>query len=148
MNASEPVFEIDSSPGSVQRIMPPSPTERFEGIDFSASGDTLAIATSETNSVLLFRRNADGRFADRPYQTIGRAPSTLDYPHDVSFSKRTRRDLLAVAQRTGAIAIYSRTCSDGDYATTPVAEIRGPKSGLAFSDGVSFVPPDETREGS
>ena len=79
-------FEIDSSPASVQRILPQSRSERFEGVDFSASGDIVAIATSETNSVLLFRRGADGRFETTPYQTIGQAPAGLKYPHDVSFS--------------------------------------------------------------
>lgn len=45
-------------------IVPPNPSERFEGIDFSGSGRIMAIATSETNSVLLFQRKPDGRFED------------------------------------------------------------------------------------
>jgi DNA-binding beta-propeller fold protein YncE len=136
-------FEIDSSPASVQRITPQSRSERFEGVDFSASGDILAIATSETNSVLLFRRGTDGRFETTPYQTIGRAPAALKYPHDVSFSTSDDGGLLAVAQRPGTIAIYAKTGANGNYTSAPVFDITGPQSKLAFSDGVAFVPPDD-----
>jgi hypothetical protein len=129
-------FEIDRE--SVQQIVPTMPSERFEGIDFSRSGGIIAIATSETNSVLLFQRKPDGRFEDAPFRTIGR----LDYPHDVSFSKSEDFDeLLAVAQRTGAIAIYEKNGFGGSYGSDPVFEISGPQSKLAFSDGVAFVPP-------
>lgn len=134
-----PWVEVDTNPTSVQRIMPPSRSARFEGVGFSGSGNTLAIATSETNSVLLFRRRADGLFEDMPYQVIGN--SRLDYPHDVSFSNWNDGELLAVAQRTGAIAIYSKHDSNRDYTSSPVFEISGQRSKLAFSDGVAFVPP-------
>ena len=43
-------FEIDASPAAVQRIIPQSRSERFEGVDFSPSGDTLAIAVPWTPS--------------------------------------------------------------------------------------------------
>jgi len=129
-------FEIDRK--SVQRIVPPNPSERFEGIDFSRSGRIMAIATSETNSVLLFQRKPDGRFEDAPFRTIGR----FDYPHDVSFSKSGDTiELLAVAQRTGAIAIYEKNAFEGSYGSEPAFEISGPQSKLAYSDGVAFVPP-------
>ena len=134
-------FEIDASPASVQRIVPPNASERFEGIDFSTCGSILAIATSETNKVLLFRRQAGGRFEDRPYRTIGGPARGLDYPHDVSFSMAEDGELLAVAQRTGAIAIYQMHGADDGYGAQPVFEISGPQSKLAFSDGVKFVPP-------
>ncbi len=137
----DPWIEIDTNPISVQRIMPPSRSERFEGVGFSGSGNILAIATSETNSVLLFRRRADGLFEDTPYQVIG--ISRLDYPHDVSFSNWNDGELLAVAQRAGAIAIYSKSGSNEDYTSSPVFEISGQRSKLAFSDGVAFVPPDD-----
>ena len=136
-------FEIDSSPAAVQRIIPQSRSERFEGVDFSPSGDTLAIATSETNHVLLFRRKADGRFEETPYQTIGETPAGLKYPHDVAFSTSESAGLLAVAQRGGTISIYAKNGSAEGYAATPAFEISGPRSGLAFSDGVAFVPPDD-----
>ena len=134
-----PWVEVDTNPTSVQRIMPPSRSERFEGVGFSGSGNTLAIATSETNSVLLFRRKAGGLFEDMPYQVIGN--SRLDYPHDVSFSSWNDGGLLAVAQRAGAIAIYSKNDSNRAYMSSPVFEISGQRSNLAFSDGVAFVPP-------
>ena len=70
--AAEPWFELDTDPASVQRIVSPGRGERFEGVAFSPSGDTLAIATSESNSVLLFRRATDGRFDETPFQAIGK----------------------------------------------------------------------------
>jgi hypothetical protein len=129
-------FEIDR--GSFQRIAPPSTGERFEGIDFSPCGNIIAIATSEGNQVLLYKRRPDGAFEDEPFQTIGRSPHALDYPHDISFS---RSGLLAVAQRTGAIAIYARSKSGQTYDSEPAFEIGGPRSKLAYSDGIAFVPP-------
>jgi DNA-binding beta-propeller fold protein YncE len=139
--SSDPRFEIDVDPKAVQRLVPPSKAERFEGIDFSPSGNTIAIATSDTNAVLLFRRKADGRFQDAPYQRIG-GSSGLNYPHDVSFSRCGDSEFLAVAQRAGAIAIYEKNGADDNYSPEPVFEISGPKSKLAFSDGVAFVPPN------
>jgi hypothetical protein len=64
-----PCFEIDRK--SAQRIMPQNPSERFEGIDFSPCGNIMAIATSDTNKVLLFRRKPDGRFEEAPFRSIG-----------------------------------------------------------------------------
>ena len=134
-------FELDSDP--VQRIVPPSPSQRFEGVDFAGCGNILAIATSEANTVLLFRRRADGRFEDAPYQTIG-GGSQIEYPHDVAFSRANADALLAVAQRPGRITIHARDGADGHYAAAATAEISGAQSGLAFSDAVAFVPPDES----
>jgi DNA-binding beta-propeller fold protein YncE len=138
--AAEAWFELDTEPASVQRIVPPGQGERFEGVAFSPSGDTLAIATSESNSVLLFRRGTDGRFDETPFQVIGKPG--LKYPHDVSFSNSDGGELLAVAQRDGAITVYARYGSS-DYDPTPAFEIGGPRSKLAFSDGVAFLPPDD-----
>jgi hypothetical protein len=134
-------FKIDTDPASVQRIVPASPAERFEGIDFSSCGSVLATATSETNLVLLFRRKADGRFEDRPFRIIGRRSGALDYPHDISFSKFEDSELMAVAQRAGSIAVYKRYRVGQDYGFEPVFEITGPQSKLALSDAVAFVPP-------
>ncbi len=77
-----PGFRFEIDPNSVQRIVPPSASERFEGVDFSQSGSIMGIATSETNKVLLFKRKSDGRFDDSPFQTIGRSRKGLDYPHE------------------------------------------------------------------
>ncbi len=128
---------IDCKP--VQQIIPRNGTERFEGIAFSHFGNVMAVATSETNSVLLFRRKADGLFEDVPHFTIGRTPDALDYPHDVAFARTSRADLLAVAHRTGAIALYQT--NEESYDPVPAFRISGPQSRLAVSDGVSFVPP-------
>jgi hypothetical protein len=137
---TESQFEIDTDPASVQLIVP-RPSERFEGVGFSSSGDILGVATSEHNTVLLFRRKAGGQFEDQPYCTIGGAESGLAYPHDVSFSACGQ--LLAIAQRRGSIVIYERDPVGEGYGPQPVFEIDGPSSKLAFSDGVAFVPPDD-----
>ena len=135
-------IEFDTSDISVQRLAPPNSLQRFEGIAFSPLGNIIAVATADTNTVYLFRRSANGRFEDTPYCSISGASSGLNYPHDVSFSQTGDSELLAVAQRRGAIAIYERNHANDDYGPDPVFEIVGPKSKLSFSDGVAFVPPN------
>jgi hypothetical protein len=119
-----PGFHFAVDPTPVQRIVPPNPSQRFEGIDFSRSGNIMAIATSESNSVLLFKRKPNGWFEDAPFQTIGQSSNGLDYPHDVSFSRSEDAELLSVAQRTGAITIYEKTGTDEGYGSEPAFEIR------------------------
>jgi hypothetical protein len=123
----------------VQRLIPPGKAERFEGIAFSSSG-LMAIATSESNSVLLFRPRADGSYDPSPYCRIGGA-SGLKYPHDVSFALFGGSELLAVAQRGGAIALYVKDRDGDGFGGDGAFEISGPQARLAFSDGVAFVPP-------
>jgi DNA-binding beta-propeller fold protein YncE len=135
-------FEIDASDDSVQSLAPPSELQRFEGIAFSSSGNIIGVATSDTNTVFLFRRKANGLFEDAPYWSINGPRSGLKYPHDVSFSLSRDTELLAVAQRRGAIAIYEKNRANENYGLYPVFEIRGPKTKLNFSDGVAFVPPN------
>ncbi len=126
---------IDEDPATVQNLRPEGKLERFEGLAFSTSGDTLGVATADTNAVLLYRRTATGAFEDSPYFRLG----GLDYPHDLSFSKSGSSELLAVAQRTGALALFQ---SNGNgYDSDPVFEISGADAKLTHSDGVSFVPP-------
>ncbi len=131
-------IEIDAADHSVQKLLPPNASQRFEGIAFSPSGGVLGAATSDTNTVFLFRRKPDGRFEDEPYSTLSGPRSGLDYPHDVSFS---HGGLLAVAQRAGSISIFRENAATGDYGAEPVFRIRGPHAQLDFSDGVAFVPP-------
>ena len=122
------VFEIIEE----QRIAPIGSRYRFEGIAFSPDGASLAVATSEANA-LLFYRHADGRLAEEPFATVAGPRSRLEYPHDIAFS--AAGDLMAVAQRRGAIAIYEGSASE------PAFVIRGSRTRLNFSDGVAFVPP-------
>jgi hypothetical protein len=133
-------FEIENK--SIQRIVPQNVAERFEGIAFSSSGNCMAIATSETNCVLLFRRTPDGRFEHEPFQRIGESPKHLQYPHDVSFAKIDDIEMLAIAQRAGAVAIYKQNASHESFDRDPECVISGPRSTLAYSDAVAFVPPD------
>ena len=135
-------IEFDASDVAVQSLAPPNNLQRFEGIAFSSSGNIIAVATADTNTVYLYRRNADGRFEDAPYCSISGASSGLNYPHDVSFSPSEDTELLAVAQRRGAITIYEKNRTNDHYGPDPVFEICGPKTKLNFSDGVAFVPPN------
>jgi len=134
-----PAIEFD---GSVQTLAPPDAAQRFEGIAFSTSGDAIAVATADTDSVYLYRRGPDGRFEDAPYSKICGPASKLDYPHDLAFSTSGDAELLAVAQRSGSVGIFRRNAAAGDDGAAPLFEIRGPETKLMFSDAVAFVPPD------
>lgn len=134
---------IDAS-GDVpaQRLLPPSSSDRFEGIAFSTAGDIIAVAAADANQVLLYRRNAGGLFDETPYGRIGGPGSRLDYPHDVAFSRSGDTELLAVASRVGVIVVFERDRADDTFGPDPVFEISGPRTKLDYSDGVAFVPPD------
>jgi DNA-binding beta-propeller fold protein YncE len=134
-------IEIEASDYSVQSLAPPK-LQRFEGIAFSPSGNIIGIATSDTNTIFLFRRKPDGLFEDKPYSSIDGPGSRLDYPHDLSFAQSNNTELLAVAQRGGSISIYKKNKTADHYGTHPVFEICGRRTRLNYSDGVAFVPPD------
>jgi DNA-binding beta-propeller fold protein YncE len=135
-------LEFDAGDCSVQSLVPPNRWQRFEGIAFSPTGNVIGVATSDTNAVLLFRKDGDGEFEHEPYLTIEGPNSRLSYPHDLSFSRQGAGTLLAVAQRIGAISIYETSRDGITYGKEPVFEISGQKTKLDFSDGVAFVPPD------
>jgi len=134
-------LEVESSPGAIQSLVLPEALTGSEGIAYSSAGDVIAVAASNKNRVFLFRRRADGQFEGAPFLQLGGPGSELRYPHDVSFTSSGEGELLAVAQRKGAITIYQRNPADGTYGTAPIFEICGPETGLKFSDGVAFVPP-------
>ena len=134
--------QLDLSADSVQTLVIPGGVHRSEGIAFSSSGHIIAIATSDTNTVFLFRRGADRQFETTPYWTISGPESRLTYPHDVSFALSGEHELLAVAQRGGAIAIYQKDAANENYGLDPIFEICGSETRLKYSDGVAFVPPD------
>jgi hypothetical protein len=121
----------------LQHLAPTGKSERFEGLAFSTSGSTLGVATADTNAVLLFRRKSNGLFEDTPYRRL----EGLDYPHDLSFSMCGPIELMAIAQRTGAIPLYRVDETRDDFAPERIFEISGQTSKLSFSDGVAFVPP-------
>lgn len=136
-------IEIEAPDHSIQSLAPPDHQQRFEGIAFAPSGNTIGVATSDTNTVFLFRRKPDGLFEEAPYSSISGPASGMNYPHDLSFSSAGGVELLAVAQRTGSICVYQKNKTAEDYGSHPVFEIRGRKAKLSFSDGVAFVPPDD-----
>ncbi len=80
------------------------------------------------------------RIDPSPYCRIGGATG-LKHPHDVSFATFGDTELLAVAQRGGAIALYVKDRDGDGFGGDPAFEISGPQARLAFSDGVAFVPP-------
>ena len=127
----------------IQIIKAPNSKQRFEGVAFSTSGKIMGSASSDTNIVYLFRRKTDNLFEDKPYQNIEGPESSLDYPHDLSFSKFGDTEILAVAQRRGSVALFLKNKNDDFFQNKPVFEISGPESGIKFSDGVAFVPPND-----
>jgi len=139
-SAGDSGIEIEATDCSVQNLIPPNDLQRFEGIAFSSSGNIIGAASSDTNIIFLFRRKPDGLFEDTPYWSIN-GPGA-GYPHDLSFSLSGDTELLAVAQRAGSISIYEKNKENDNYTTDPVFEICGPETRLNFSDGVTFVPPD------
>ena len=139
----DPVLVIDAGDDSIQSLAPPNTLQRFEGIAFSPSGNTIGVATSDTNAIFLYRRKPDGLFEEAAYSSINGPTSGLNYPHDLTFSLFGDRELLAVANRTGSICIYLRNEATGVYTSDPAFEIRGRKAKLDFSDGVAFVPPND-----
>ena len=145
MRAGLPVsfaIEIEAADHSVQSLVPPDKLQRFEGIAFSSSGNIMAVATADTDTVYLYRRKTDGLFEDTPYCSIRGPESRLNYPHDVSFSQSGNTELLAVAQRAGSISVYEKGRTDDKFGRAPVFEIYGKKTRLNYSDGVAFVPPE------
>ena len=118
-----------------------SAEQRAEGIAISSSGNMMAIATADADTVLLYRRQSGGRFDAEPCGALRGPTSRLAYPHDVSFARAANGELLAVAQRRGSIAIFRNDGITGCFAPEPAFEICGAGSGLNFTDGVAFVPP-------
>jgi DNA-binding beta-propeller fold protein YncE len=133
-------LEVDLRPETIESFILPDEMTGSEGIAYSPGGDVIAVATADTNVVFLFRRKADGQFETAPFSSLGGPDGELSYPHDVSFA--SEGELLAVAQRKGAITLYQRNQADGTYGPTPIFEICGPHTRLKFSDGVAFVPPN------
>ena len=59
-----------------------------KGYAFSSSGNIIAVASSDTDTVFFFRRKADGLFEEISLlEPLADPNSRLDYPHDVSFSQ-------------------------------------------------------------
>jgi DNA-binding beta-propeller fold protein YncE len=126
---------------AIQTIMPQGDVSRYEGITFSPAGDRIAVATSEGNTILIYRRHADGLFEDAPAVRLNGPGARLDYPHDAAFAQVGDRELLAVANRGGTIGIWEKHRDDAAYPPDPAFEIGGPEAELNYSDGVAFVPP-------
>ena len=137
---SSPI-EIGATGQPVQSLAPPDKRQRCEGVAFSSSGTIMGVATADTDTVYLYRRNSEGLFEDAPYCKISGPQSGLNYPHDLAFSSSGDTELLAVAQRAGAISVFEKNRADDRFAPEPVFEICGKQSRLNYSDGVAFVPP-------
>ncbi|HEV7701733.1 MAG TPA: hypothetical protein VGO43_15990 [Pyrinomonadaceae bacterium] len=138
-------FRIDRSEDPVQNIAPFNESQRFEGVAFSPSGDVLAVVASDADTVLLFKRMENGRFEDAPFSFITGAASGINYPHDASFSDLGDSQLLAVAQRRGAISIFERPKPEPHFRRKPAFEILGAEARLSHSDAVAFIPSDNAQ---
>ena len=123
------------------QTLPFAQQQRAEGIALSSSGNMMAIATADTDAVLLYRRQSGGSFDTEPCGILSGKESSLSYPHDVSFAPAAGGELLAVAQRRGSITIFQNDSVTGRFGPEPAFEISGAGSRLNFSDGVAFVPP-------
>ena len=123
MRLSVPLRKFEIHPVPVQQLLPDAASARFEGLAYSTSGAILGAATADTNEALLFRRGADGRFDSSPFYTfVG-----LKYPHDLSFANAAGSDILAIAQRQGAISLYEPRAPDQAYDTGSKFDITGPE---------------------
>jgi len=131
-------MEIEETDHPVQNLSAPDSSHKFEGLAFSPSGNTMAVASSQTDTVFLFRRKPDGLFEDAPFSHIDRPGSNLNYPHDLSFGLLRDTELLAVAHRTGLICVYQKHETTDDYGKYPIFEIRGRKTRLRYREGVAF----------
>jgi hypothetical protein len=129
----------------VQQIHPFNSSLRFEGIAFSPSGDELALVASDQDAVFLFRRLAGGKFDPKPSSFISGVASGFTYPHDASYCDLGNVELLAVAQRVGAVAILERPKGEAHFRRQPTFKLVGKNTRLNHSDGVSFVPPNNTQ---
>lgn len=136
MRLSIPVRKFEIDPVPVQQLLPATASARFEGLAYSTSGAVLGAATADTNEALLFRRGLDGKFDNAPFCTL----AGLRYPHDLSFANAAGSDILAIAQRQGAISLYQPRAPDQAYDTDSTFDIAGPESKLDHTDAVAFVP--------
>ena len=137
----QPVSGMDFRIEPVQTLALSKHQQRAEGIALSSSGSTMAVATADTDTVLLYRRSSGGPFEAEPCGILRGPESRLRYPHDVSFAPSGGGELLAVAQRRGSITIFKGDGDTGAFGPVPAFEISGVGSRLDFSDGVAFVPP-------
>ena len=118
-----------------------SSNQRMEGVAIDPAGRQIALALSDSGTVQIYRRTTAGfEIQSAPQCVLPAAYSGLHYPHDVDFSPDGR--LLAVADRHSMVLIFARRDIDGGYGPEPACEIAGETSGLTYTDGAAFVPPD------
>lgn len=113
---------------------------RPEGIDFSPSGDCIAVANSNLNSIVIYNRigTSGSNYETKPSSTIEGSQSHLNYPHDVSFSPDGKH--LAVANRYGnSVTIYKKN-KNGSFHSTPTVEIGAPKVKFSGAGAVAYSP--------
>jgi WD40 repeat protein len=117
---------------------------RPEGFRFSPSGDCLAVANAEGDTVTIYRRigNRGCAYETAPACVLGGA-GIMRYPHDVAFSSSGM--FLAVACReTHSILFFKRKHrEDVLFDPVPHAVIEGRDSKLQRPAGLSFSPDDQ-----
>ncbi|MCX7384506.1 MAG: hypothetical protein NT133_24515, partial [Alphaproteobacteria bacterium] len=123
-----------------QTILPPGGTARLEALAYTGDGTILAIASTARSEILLYRRQGDGRFGDRPALVLGGFMSGFGEPHGIDIFTREGQEFMAVANRLGWISLHRRLLS-GTFARRPDHIIAGPRTELCDSDAVAAVPP-------
>jgi WD40 repeat protein len=114
---------------------------RPEGLDFTQSGDLMAVSNSEGNAITIYARKTDrdGVYDSTPYCTLA-DPKCLNFVHDVSFSP-CGEVLAAVAREDHSISIFARSKDHANrFEPEPIATLRGDESKVRFPAGISFHP--------
>ena len=129
-------------PRMVQRIVIPNQDLRMEGVAFREDGNVMGTALSDGNAVLLYRKDENGEaFEELPFCRLVLNTDSLNYPHDLAFSLNDAGRYLAVALRSGGLAIYERADDGLNYHTEPIQVLDTRTSKLQYTDGVCFLPP-------
>ena len=127
----------------LQRIVTPERDLRMEGVAFREDGNVMATALSDGNAVLLYRKDVNGElFEELPYCRLVLDTDSLNYPHDIAFSLNDSGRYLAIALRSGGLAIYERAADGMNYHAKPIQVLDTKTSKLHYTDGVCFLPPN------
>lgn len=97
-----------------QTIRDTSALSSLNSLDFSRDGELLAIAVSDSHSVLIYQRSSHARnlYQTQPIQTIQGPDTNLCYPHSVSFHPTNNYLVVSNAQGRKNINVFKKTSDD------------------------------------
>jgi len=124
-----PVCTIEGSTSCLQRP---------EGIAFSPTGDLLAIANSDSDSITLYNRIADdvAIYETTPFAVLTDG-TRRDYLHDVDFTPCGQ--FVAAANRNSLSVIFFKR-EGNTFKSTPHRILEGKNTKLSRPAGLSFSP--------